>query len=463
MTLRQHIVKTRLTDSWETYRLLFGGIDSDGIAIRAREVTPLMAAVAQSHAAESSCPIVLREFYLTPASQPLLFGGADLTVTPTFVDRESFEISAGPGGDWQTVASSASLKAGMTTVDLRFENATSHPVYDRNLCLDKLVVRDSGGAIVQSVELETLAEKPCGSPLSEEYMPWNRCRLDVPVVMPTAGAYRVEALARQEAAPGEAGRLRMFGQLFDVLAEEGDEWQAIRAYAELAEGRQAVVLEFVNDFWQSSSILIDSMVVRDAEGSIVTSLGTAEFRRGCASVNGNGEADLDEWESCALQISLPTDGSYRFEASARHRDVETLPALLELTVSTNSGGGRGETAIRRSIAELHRRLFGNVVALNSPDVEEAYQLFLSVWNRKMASGGGDSFFDDRSLCDFTVDNLFLGIAEYDEFGNSTVDWDRVEDLMWGNDDFSDVDPFYTARTWEVVLAYLLTDYRYLYL
>ena len=463
----QHVVKTRLTDSWDTYRLLYGGIDSDGITRRAREVTPLMAAVAQSHAVESSCPIVLREFYLTPESERLLFGGIDLTmVSPTFVGQRILRNQRGHWGvTGRRVSSSASLKAGMTTVDLRFANAANHPVYDRNLLLDKLIVRDSGGAIVQSVELETLPEKPCGGPNSERYMLWSRCRLDVPVMVPTAGAYRVEVLARQDAAPGEPARLRMFGQLFDVFAEEEDEWQTIRTGVELVEGRQTVAIEFVNDFWQSSSILIDSMLVRNAAGSIVASLGTEEFHRGCEVVNRNGEADLNEWESCALSVSLPADGTYLLEVAARHRDVESLPALLELTVSTSSGSSRGETAIRRKIAELHQRLFGNVVALNSPDVEEAFQLFHSVWKRKRAWGGSDSFFEDRHrlACDITQDRLFLGVAEYDEFGNSEVDWNRVEGLMWRNDDFSDADPYYTARTWVVVLAYLLSDYRYLYL
>ena len=40
------------------YRLLYGGIDSGGITERADDITALMAAVAQSHAVESSCPIV---------------------------------------------------------------------------------------------------------------------------------------------------------------------------------------------------------------------------------------------------------------------------------------------------------------------------------------------------------------------------------------------------------------------
>ena len=41
-----------------------------------------------------------------------------------------------------------------------------------------------------------------------------------------------------------------------------------------------------------------------------------------------------------------------------------------------------------------------------------------------------------------------------------LDWDRVDEFM-DSIDFSD--PHQTAKAWVVVLAYLMTDYRYLYL
>ena len=44
--------------------------------------------------------------------------------------------------------------------------------------------------------------------------------------------------------------------------------------------------------------------------------------------------------------------------------------------------------------------------------------------------------------------------------NYGFDWDRVGSFMDGFD-FSD--PYQTAQAWVVVLAYLMMDYRYLYL
>ena len=64
------------------YAILYGGIDSDGVTERARDLTAVMAGVAKRHAAEVSCPIVLREFYLLPDEERLLFAGIDATVSP---------------------------------------------------------------------------------------------------------------------------------------------------------------------------------------------------------------------------------------------------------------------------------------------------------------------------------------------------------------------------------------------
>ena len=66
----------------EDYRLLYGGIDSDGVTERARDITSVMAGVAKRHAVGVSCPVVMREFYLLPDAERRLFAGIDQHVTP---------------------------------------------------------------------------------------------------------------------------------------------------------------------------------------------------------------------------------------------------------------------------------------------------------------------------------------------------------------------------------------------
>lgn len=122
----------------------------------------------------------------------------------------------------------------------------------------------------------------------------------------------------------------------------------------------------------------------------------------------------------------------------------------------------GSTRIRRKLVELHWKLFGVTVSLHSPDVEAAYQLFVDVWERKRRTEGSD-FYDGQTECPVEDTAYFDGIiadaVAIDEQGNSSIDWDRVES-SWN---FQMEDPHHAVRTWVVVLAYLMADYRYLHL
>ncbi|MDE0206954.1 MAG: DUF1588 domain-containing protein, partial [Candidatus Tectomicrobia bacterium] len=74
--VRQGRFPSALTHS---YRLLYGGIDSDGVTERGRDLTSVMAGVARRHAVSVSCPLVVRELYLVPEAERRLLGGIDLT------------------------------------------------------------------------------------------------------------------------------------------------------------------------------------------------------------------------------------------------------------------------------------------------------------------------------------------------------------------------------------------------
>ena len=69
------------TDLTDAYRLLYGGIDSDGITERARDLTSVMAGVAKRHAVQVGCPVVLRDLYLVSDTERRLFGGIAATET----------------------------------------------------------------------------------------------------------------------------------------------------------------------------------------------------------------------------------------------------------------------------------------------------------------------------------------------------------------------------------------------
>ena len=71
----------------DQYKLYYGGIDSLATTERSRELTALMMAVAETHAFESACPIVIKEFAL-PDENRLLFDGISSDVTPQSGEQE---------------------------------------------------------------------------------------------------------------------------------------------------------------------------------------------------------------------------------------------------------------------------------------------------------------------------------------------------------------------------------------
>ena len=355
---RAHLNATQAGDS--RYELMYGGMDSDGITVRAGDMTPLMAAVAQRHAIEVSCPIVMREFFLLPDGDRRLFRGIDRATTPVLEESTSTEIMAESWAGRQTVSLAVSLNAGTNTVRLRFPNNFWNPEtrVTRNLIVDELVVRDQAGSVVAHLELETLEE--------------------------------VDLDAVDHRTSGGCDARPHYNQATQRL-----------------------------DGYELNYCL--------------------------------GWVDVP--------VSIPVEGNYAIDVVAFQKAAGGEPARLEIAVESDGDSSRGAEAIKSKLVELHEALFGVTVAADSPDVEASYQLFREVWERKRAKEG-DHF--DETECHISDALYFEGIAdgtwEYSKWGDSHIN-ERGWDLFHRTDRS---DPFHVARTWVVVLAYLLSDYRYLY-
>ena len=346
-----HEARSKLHDpqGFSGYQLLYGGIDSDGIIERTGEMSSVMAAVAQSHAVEASCPIVRREFLYWPEESRMLFDGITMYDTPNSETNGVFEVTADSWETRQTVSMEVLLAAGSKAVRLAFTNNSTgdqqdsdgNPL-DRNLSLDRLVVRDSSGTTVSEVELETLDRKNCGRPRDQFFKMSSNCSVEVPLEIVSSGDYRVDVVAYQDRAGDEAAR-------------------------------------------------------------------------------------------------------------------------LAISVESTDGSSQGEIAIRRKIADLHQRLLGVTVDPHSPDVDEVFDLFVEVWNRRRTAEG-PSFNSAQFHCSDGGDHLYFdglldGVLRFQPGGASRVNYDEVRAFTSGVDHD---DPYHVVRTWVVALAYLLTDYRYLY-
>ena len=339
-----------LSDNEYGYGLLYGGIDSDGVTERARDLTSVMAGVAQSHALQSSYPILLRELYLLPEEQRRLFADVDITVTPTFEFGETFTIENDSGTDTGLFKVRGRLNAGSITVSISFPNDFSQeePEEDRNVRLDRLDVRNASGGLVHTIELENLeAISDCNHPVSDHFALHCSGSLNVPFDVTVDGDYVIEVVA---------------------WADQGG---------------------------------------------------------------------------------------------------DDLP-ILEIALNSDTESSVGANRIRSKLVELYDKLHGISVTADSAEVQDAYALFVEVWERKR---GADNHFmwneDNINVAWPSDQHFFDGIAddlwrqELDENGYELGwDWDLIH-AFFETVDLSD--PQAVARTWAVVLGYLMMDYRYLYL
>ena len=341
------------------YRLMYGGIDSDGITERARDLTAIMANVAKSHAVESSCPIVFRELYLLPDGKRPLFSGIDERISPIFEASRTFSIAARSWSERETWSVRSHLVQGGNSVTVRSTNyfQDENTGKERHARLDRVVVRDAAETAVEVVELEdlNLSDQVCGerdynedTEIHDHILLWGECSLTIPIKAPVAGHYDIEMVGWAD-------------QVGDELAE------------------------------------IETVVQSDTTNSV------------------------------------------------------------------------GSSTIRRKIAEIYERLHGPDVDSGSTEVEAAYHLFVDVWKRKreLAKSGSSSFFEPL-YCDLWQDHDYYDgilegtIVERENDGERYYNWD-YEKVRAFRDEVDPQDHHGVARSWVVVLAFVLMDYRYLYL
>ena len=333
------------------YRLLYGGIDSDGVTERARDMTPLMASVAQRHAVELSRMVVLKELYLLASGDRNLLRGVDVRRSPAAEIGRAAAVR-GVHDAPETLTASGPLRRGTKTVSLAFLNGRwdEERRQGRQLWVDRLDLFDPAGNLVRTVELEDLGD-----------------------------------------------------------------------YAE----SDADCGHFTDDAYK----------FHGCEGAVLR-----------------------------FPLEIMADGDYRLDLVLWGERLDGELPKLSVAIEADTIQPRAAGRIKARLAALHWDLLGIRVSADSPDVEEAYGLFADVWEQRRAA-------DDTRLCDwptgrcqFHVDQgFFEGIVEEQPLrGNAAgwrwLDWDRVHRIIGET-----ADPYHVAQSWAVVIALLMTDYRYLHL
>ena len=138
------------SDYYDTLSVLLGGIDSAAVTERATLLTPSMVTILQTHAAETSCPIVVKDFALPPA-QRRLFSKVDDVTTPLTIAQTTVNVTSLSSTDWQEHKLAARIPAKGADIRITFVN----PFCDWNgvtcleqrvLYVDAVTLRHSGGS-----------------------------------------------------------------------------------------------------------------------------------------------------------------------------------------------------------------------------------------------------------------------------------------------------------------------------
>lgn len=110
--------------------------------------------------------------------------------------------------------------------------------------------------------------------------------------------------------------------------------------------------------------------------------------------------------------------------------------------------GPAVEAIKKNIQYLHKRVLGENLAINDPEIERTYKFFLETWDE--GRKGMDKAEDDPTR----LSSQLPGSCQvYDDY------WTE-EALAEGDEIVNDEN--YTIRAWMGVVTYLLSDFRFLY-
>jgi len=151
----------------------------------------------------------------------------------------------------------------------------------------------------------------------------------------------------------------------------------------------------------------------------------------------------------------------------RHVELGTVPFSPRTSAdATLAPVADGEKKIRENIVYLYFRLLGQTVAANSPEVDDAYGLFVDTWKdheeRQLREGENLRFPNGRCVAE--IDRDKAARFEPNQDGDLRPVYERLRD--WPEKTPYQVgmkldrDELFTVRSWQAVVTFLLQDYRF---
>ncbi len=184
----------------------------------------------------------------------------------------------------------------------------------------------------------------------------------------------------------------------------------------------------------------------------------------------SGSTNAVTYAPCRLDYTFTTRQAGDYELRAVVAGPQAGSGLMQVsltvedTIDPAQSRSAGALAIRQKLVELHNVLWGEHYTVDSPEIADAFELFLLSWQEaKNASGDGLLW---PNSCNWASDQRFFEGTSYpgnplrlNASGNWWEwDWDNTGKFLsaYASDGNG------TKRAWVVVMAYLLGHYNYLY-
>lgn len=250
----------------DEYRLVFGGIDSDGIVKRAEEVNSIMAQVALTHAAEMSCGIVLEDF-VRADNERKLFSGFDKNMLPSFIGGTETTLSGVYYENYSTNSVEINLPVGSNSIVLinehnDYQEDDGFDVDINMSFIEVKIVNASNNDVIAIFDAQSMYDHNASSVngnvetwQSQEagvLVTYNSTSFALPVEIVTQGEYRVEVSGYTDIWTNggddytNAKIAELGGQTIQVTAQANDVLKSNSATNQLYRTK---IAQLIFDFW----------------------------------------------------------------------------------------------------------------------------------------------------------------------------------------------------------------------
>jgi hypothetical protein len=171
---------------------------------------------------------------------------------------------------------------------------------------------------------------------------------------------------------------------------------------------------------------------------------------------------------CRLDFTFTTGVAGEYEIRAIVAGPQAGSELMQVSMTIEDTGdpllskSASALLIKQKLVELHNTLWGEQYTLDSPEIADAWGLFISVWQAQRQTNNAGIL----SSCQFWSDMRFFDGISYPgnplrlSANGNYMEWDHDNTGKfvgpYGNDGMG------TKRAWIVVMDYLLGHYNYLY-